>query len=929
LSMSFVRNLAIGLAPGLIFALLYAAGALGWAEDRIYDLFLHGRPDRERIDHVVFLDVDDDAVAYNGVFPWPRSIMADGFLRLKEYGAAVAVLDIEFIDRGPEGVDSVYLNRDLPVFFDRSFGDLGANVSDLLAALRSGRISPEDAGQYEGQLLTFIQEEQAELFRRTSAVARNNDVYLAQASALFGHTWGTLNLQIEALRGEQAERRPLVEERFSYTVDAAPDAPEGIYVDVLPPIPVFLTALQGAGFTNVDIDDDGVRRRIFLAQKVYDQWYLQLAFAPLMEYLGNPAIRFEKRRLILKDLRFPEGSPPRDLVIPLDSKGRMMLDWPKTDYRGSFAHVSFAEFSRLEDLESSMEPGLVQLGDAQFPYFAQFDESLSPVPGYIYRAILFFGEAREARARALEEQSGEAFDEYLELRGRGMDMIQALLDLDPGSKAGALADLLGREYPEDAEALREEADYIAAATDYLAVAVEHYNAARDELRGMLEGKFCIIGRVDTGTTDLGVNPFFSEYVNVGTHGVVLDTVLRESFITPVSPLWSAVLCPVFSLILILALGGLKPIPRTCAGAGGAVLFSLSCFTLFRYTGIFIGPLGPALAALIAVIIRELAAYMVSEKEKQFINRAFSTYVSKEVVEELVANPSLLQLGGSKRWMSAVFTDIQSFTTISEQLDPEQVVQILNRYLTVMSDIIMGNMGTIDKYEGDAIVAFFGAPVYREDHAALACRSALLMKKAEREINRQLMEQGFIPDAVLKALRDKGTPVDPQNPIPLYTRLGINTGEMVVGNMGTSGKMNYTIMGNAVNLSARLEGINKQYATRGISISEYTRNEIGDEFLCRSLDRVRVVGINTPMRIYELLGLRSEADAAGLEALAAWEEAMGLYENWEFLKAGELFGAIAARDEKDGVPRLYVERCRDYAAAPPPDDWDGISNLSQK
>jgi adenylate cyclase len=927
--MQILKNVVIGSAVGLVFALLYTAGVLDGLEDRVYDFFLWGRPDHEQIENIIFLDVDDQAVAYNGVYPWPRSIMADGRLRLKEYGAGAVVLDIEFIDKGPAGIDSIYLDRDLPGVFDRIFYDIGDNVSDLLAALRSGRITQDEAEQYEGELLTLILEERAELFRRTSAIARDNDEYLAQASALYGRTWATLNLQIKALNGEQAERRPLAEERFSYAVEAAPGLREGEYVDVLPALPSFAKTIRGAGFTNVYIDGDGVRRRISLAERIYDHWYLQLAFAPLMEYLGYPAVRFEKGRIILKDARMPAGGSLRDLVIPLDAEGRMMLDWPKTNFENSFTHISFAEFSRLEEIESQIEQYLVQLDDAQFSFFAQFDESLFPVTGIIYRINRSFHNAREARNRALGETSEEAFAEYLKLRSEGMDMVQDLLALDLGSKVRAAAEMLGREYIEDAGAVEEEAEYIATAAEYLAETIEQYRITQDKLRTRFEGKFCIIGRVDTGTTDIGVNPFYGEYVNVGTHAVVLDTILRESFITPLSLRWSAALCPALAILLMLVLGGLKPIPRAAAGAGGAVLFGFLCFAVFRYTGIFIAPLGSILAAVIAVVIRELVSYMVSEKEKQFINRAFSTYVSKEVVEELVANPSLLQLGGSKRWMSAVFTDIQSFSTISEQLDPEQLVQLLNRYLTVMSDIIMENMGTIDKYEGDAIVAFFGAPMFRKDHAAMACRSALLMKKAEREINRQLMEQGLIPDRVLDALRDAGAVLDPQDPIPLYTRLGINTGEMVVGNMGTSGKMNYTIMGNAVNLSARLEGVNKQYRTRGITVSEFTRNEAGDEFICRSLDRVRVVGIKAPLRIYELLGLRGETGAAGLDALAAWEEALAVYENREFRKAGELFGFIAAADERDNTARLYVDRCRDYAAAPPPDDWDGINNLSQK
>ena len=907
--MPLVKNCLIGLAAGLLSALLYGAGVLGPLEERLYDFFLRGRPDRERIDQAVFLDVDDAAIAYNGVFPWPRSIMADGFLRLKEYGTAAAILDIEFIDKGPEGIDSVYFDRDFPADFENTFSEIGNNVSDLLGAIRSGRISGAEEAQYEEELLALIQEEKAKLFQRTSAIARDNDIYLAQASALFGRTWATLNLQSQPLIGEQAERRLLAEERFACPVDAAPGAQGGDAVDLLPALPSFSQAARGAGFTNVDIDDDGVRRRIFLVQRVQDHWYLQLAFAPLMEYLGHPGIRLEKRRLILKNARFPGAAAARDLVIPLDARGRMMLDWPKTDYRDSFKpHISFAEFSRLEELEVLMEQYLGALETAGLSFFAQFDESLFPVSRIISQSGGLFRESREALGRALAEQSDEEFDRRLALRNEGVGLLASLSGFAIGPKVLALAETLAEDYPEDAGPIREEAGYIARLAEYLDTAGEQYAGLQARLRESLGGKFCIIGRVDTGTTDIGVNPFYSEYVNVGTHAVVLDTILRESFLVPLHPLWSAALGLGLSVFLMLVLRRLRPALRAGLGLGGIILFGVLCFIIFRYTGRFFGPLGPVLAALLAVIMRELISYLASEKEKQFINKALSTYVSKEVVAELVANPSLLQLGGSKRRMSAIFTDIQGFSTISERLEPEQLVHLLNRYLTEMSDIVMENMGTIDKYEGDAIIAFFGAPVYRGDHAALACRSAIGMKKAEAELNRVVMAEGL-------------------SPLPLYTRIGINTGEMVVGNMGTSNKMNYTIMGNAVNLAARLEGVNKQYHTGGILISEYTKQEIGDEFICRSLDRVRVVGINTPVRLYELLGLRD--GAAGPDALIVWEEALALYEQRQFSAAAEIFSSIAARNEGDAAARLYADKCRGYAAAPPPDDWDGVNNLTQK
>jgi adenylate cyclase len=944
--MSPLKNLLIGLASGLFFALLYATGVLEWLEDRVYDAFLKGKLEKERISNVVFLDVDDPAIAFNGVFPWPRSIMADGFLRLKEYGVRAAILDIEFIDKGPPGIDSIYFERDFPMDCRNTFEEIGGSVEELLGAVQEGRLNRAETEAYGNELLSFITGGGEALLERASGIARDNDVYLAQTSALFGRTWATLNLQPQPLSGEQAERRPLAEEKFSYPVTAAPGAYTGDNVDILPALPSFSQAARGAGYTNVHIDRDGVRRRIFLVQNVAGYNYLQLAFAPLMEYLGYPNIRLETRRLILEDVRIadasatdaadtdadaadvaadaagatdatdatdaaaaePASGSTRNIVIPLDSGGRMMLDWPKTDFPESFTHVSFEDFSRLEQLEFQIEQYLAELEKTQVLFFAQFDETIGPATSVIYQGGALLRQSRDALSRALAEQSDEHFQRRLALRDEGMALLHSFAEFGLPAKLLALAEEIGVEYPEDATAIQEEAAYIAQLAGYLETAERQHAENQAKLREIFTDKFCIIGRVDTGTTDIGVNPFYSKYINVGTHGAVLDTILRESFITPLSSLWRAVLSVVFSVFLMLVLAGMKPVTRILSGVGGAVFFGVFSFVLFRYSGIFIGPLGPVLAAIVAIVFRELVSYSASEKEKQFINKALSTYVSKEVAAELVANPALLQLGGSRRQMSAIFTDIQGFSTIAEQLDPEQLVQLLNRYLTEMSDIIMENMGTIDKYEGDAIIAFFGAPVYREDHAVMACRSAVKMKKVEAELNRIII-------------------TDKLSPRPLFTRIGINTGEMVVGNMGTSNKMNYTVMGNAVNLAARLEGVNKQYHTGGILISEYTKNAIGDEFVCRSLDRVRVVGIHTPVRLYELLGLRDDTGQAALPE--DWETAMARYEKKEFQAAAEIFSSIAARREQDGAARLYMEKCLAYIADPPPDDWDGVNNLIEK
>ena len=334
----------------------------------------------------------------------------------------------------------------------------------------------------------------------------------------------------------------------------------------------------------------------------------------------------------------------------------------------------------------------------------------------------------------------------------------------------------------------------------------------------------------------------------------------------------------------------------------------------------------------AVIIREIMSYAGSEQEKRFIKSAFSQYLSPKVIEQIIADPSQLKLGGEKREMSAIFTDIRSFSTISEALgDPAKLVDLLNFYLTRMSDIVLDNQGTIDKYEGDAIIAFFGAPVRLENHASLACRAAVKMKKAEVAINREALAQGLITDKVMEAMFKKGIIQSADDPAPLFTRFGINTGDMVVGNMGTPNKMDYTIMGNAVNLAARLEGVNKKYNTGGILISEYTREHIGDAFMLRPLSRVRVVGINTPLRLYELLDIQAEAPPELAAMVKSWEQGFAAYERQDFLAAQNIFHTIYQRNTADRAAKKYLDRCTGYLTTPPDAAaWDeAVDNLTEK
>jgi len=903
------KNALLGLAAAAVFALLYIAGVLTSLEDRLYDFFLRFRADRQRINSVVFLDVDDTAIAYNGVFPWPRSIPADGLLRLKEYGAKAAIFDIEYIDNGPQGVDSLYLDQGLGNDFFRSFSEISSSAADIFSALKSGQIRSADIDYYSGSLSALINKEHESLYNKAQSVARDNDRYLAQALALFGLSWSTLNLRSYPLDGEQAERRPIAEERFSYPVIAASNANLGAgFVDILPALPMFAEAAKGAGFTNVEIDDDGVRRRVYLAQNIFDHWYLQLAFAPLIDYLGRPEIILEKSKLTIKQAKMPDGRV-KDIVIPLDHKGRMMLDWPKEDYTDSYTHISFAVFSQLDEIESELELYSRALASADLSFFIGFERSLSDVPELLNNIGDLFDAAHEARNRAMENLSENSFEAFLDYYHQAYALLAEINAMDAENKIRELGELLGEEYPNNAAVIEEEAEYIATLLNYISINLERRDELTEVIGKSLNDKFAILGRVDTGTTDYGANPFYGKYINVGTHGVVLDTILSESFIIPLGFWWAILIMIIFIPLFFLVSAGLSPITRASVGFGAIAIIIVVTVLLFRFTGVYLGPLGIVFALISAIIVREIISYAGSEKEKHFIRAAFSTYVSGDVVKEIISDPSRLQLGGTKRHMTAIFTDVKGFSTISEQLDPEELVSLLNKYLSAMSDVILSEKGTIDKYEGDAIIAFFGAPLDLPDHALRACISAIKIKKIEEELNKTILEQNI-------------------SPAPLLTRIGINTGDMVAGNMGTANKMNYTIMGNAVNLAARLEGVNKQYGTWMLT-SENTIRETGENLIYRKLDRVRVVGINEPVRLCELVDLAENATEQQLKLISVFHEALDFFENRDWKKAADGFKEAQSIKEDDSPSQMYLERSMTFIKTPPKSNWDGVYNLTTK
>jgi len=323
-------------------------------------------------------------------------------------------------------------------------------------------------------------------------------------------------------------------------------------------------------------------------------------------------------------------------------------------------------------------------------------------------------------------------------------------------------------------------------------------------------------------------------------------------------------------------------------------------------------IAPLLALMAAAAIAYAAAYayrfVVEDRARRWVKHAFQHFLAPEMVERLTSDPEALRLGGEARTVAIFFSDIEGFTTLSEALkdDPEKLVDILNAYLTLMTDAVEANGGYVDKYIGDAVMAVWGAPLGDEQMSHNAIHAALDCQQALTRFNEEVLERTYGLQGI-------------------NTRIGINTGIAVVGNMGSERRLNYTLTGDSVNLAARLEGANKQFGTR-LMIGENTARAVRDTFLLRRLDRLVVKGKTQPVRVYEVLCRHENAGAAHHEQVAAFHEALALYYRGRFAEAAEAFEALA---ESDSAAILYVERCRHYHDNPPARPWNRAFEMKTK
>ncbi len=422
----------------------------------------------------------------------------------------------------------------------------------------------------------------------------------------------------------------------------------------------------------------------------------------------------------------------------------------------------------------------------------------------------------------------------------------------------------------------------------------------------VKDKMVLFGITDVGIPDMQPTPTSSAQPMFGVeiHANIIHTILTGQFLTEEKQSSALATIWIFVLLLGLLVPLLRPFVSLTLALGGSFLYIIMATGLFEFEGLIISVVWPVLSILFTYLAIILYRAIFEERKAKEIKGAFGKYVSSAVLQDILGHPEKLQLGGEKREMTVMFSDIRGFTTLSEKLKPEELVRLLNAYLDAMTKIVLANGGVLDKYIGDAIMAFWNAPIDQKNHEILACKTALEMTKSLAKFNEEFTRPQQLPE--------------------IKIGVGINTGEMIAGNMGSSLRFDYTVIGDAVNLSSRLEGTNKEYGTE-IIISESVYGQVKSEFVCRQLDLIRVKGKVEPIMIYEVLGEKGE-DFAFIQP---FEAGLTLYRNNDFALAIKKFEEVLKIKPEDAPAKLLLSRCGEYIKNPPSPDWGGVYDRSSK
>jgi len=617
------------------------------------------------------------------------------------------------------------------------------------------------------------------------------------------------------------------------------------------------------------------------------------ALKPALDYDGLFAKSLQGRPVVL-GYNVADGMVKGVLPAPLftleDLNGRELVAYQSSGYEGNLAPLQQAArgagiFTVSTDADGVVRSSslLQRIGDGYYP-------SLSLATAAVYlqaRAIkpAYDSTVDETSASELEAGVAEALDLYVPA---------GVVRIPSGYGMVNVVQFRGRGGPQGG-AFR----YVSAA-DVLTGRVP---------AAVLDKAIVLVGTTAPGLQDLRATPVNSEYPGVEVHANVIKSILDGRFkLRPDGAVGiEALQVLAVGLLLACVLPALSPLPQIALS--GAAFLGVAGLNYFMYAQLdWVIDMFVCLLLIVLLFVLNLGwGYFFEFRKGRALVSRFGEYVAPELVAKMAENPEAYNMDGESRELSVMFVDVRGFTTISEGLSPKQLREYINLYLTAMSeDIRSSHQGTLDKYIGDAVMAFWGAPVAFPDHASRAVATSLLMQASAARLNEDFLKRGW-PE--------------------LKIGIGVNTGPMHVGDMGSAIRRAYTVMGDAVNLGSRLEGITKVYGV-GIAVGEATRLA-APEFVYRELDLVRVKGKNEPVAIFEPLGKPAELPAEVLDELRAWDEALALVRSQDCDAAQQHIERLQEAHPARSLYALYLERIAIWRAQPPGEGWDGVTRFDTK
>ncbi|MBU1853138.1 MAG: adenylate/guanylate cyclase domain-containing protein [Candidatus Omnitrophica bacterium] len=810
---------------------------------------------------ILFVEMDQEAIEDMGRWPWPRDIFAHIIDTLKALKAKAILFDVTFTEPTQLVVDREKLSIGLGLKENKKI--IQDFIADTKEAFTQGTVSPSEARDSLDQINEGIELWGEAIQKTFYETIKDNDLILAEAIKNAGNVYLGYHLEVIHM-AKDIIRNDAYSRLKKQLIDWAEKNPEGKFID-LP------HHLKNTPFSPEETILLLKRANIYILLNKN----LELRLEDLAQALGEGDLtdlrahyndvkgqifkeRLEEASKKTPGISFKESVWELGLFIPAD------IQLLKEQYQSYTLEELFSKnigipYSDKEDflLAIKLSPPILPLakeakGAGYLNAIGDKDGTLRKVPLFVrYKDKIY---PHIALKLILDEwginpkEDLRITPQFLEIRGTRIPVDKkGLLFVNWADKWQDSFEHLScsevyrlwqlkRNVEENLKLSPEEIE----AGNLKETLVDDKNKleeADNKLGSLVKDKICIIGLTAPGTHDYTPIPLQPDYPAVGTHANVLNTILEGNYLYEADSRMNLAIIFIIAILTGICAALFSPVGSAIASFLILSLYSLLCIFLFKEKGLLVDMVGPLSTVILSYVGIVSYNFATEEKEKRWIRNAFGHYVSKNVMEEILKDPSKLKLGGERKELTVLFSDIRSFTTYSEKYQPEEVVAILNEYLDEMTKVILKHNGTLDKYVGDEIMAIFGAPAasVETDHAQRAVATALDMLKRLKELQEKWKTEG-------KESLDIG--------------IGINTGPMLVGNIGSTERMDYTVIGDAVNLGARIEALTRNYNNHLI-ISEFTYAYVKDMVEVKQLDSVKVKGKEKPVMMYEVLNLKEE------------------------------------------------------------------------